>query len=94
MANTLSSSKRARLEKKRRARNTTRESAAKSALRKAVVAIQKRDLTAGKEAYALAVKALAQAASKGVIPKGRAARKISRLTRLALKTVPDVLARK
>jgi hypothetical protein len=39
----------------------------------------------------MAVKALSKAASKGTIPKSRASRKISRLTLLAKKILPDSL---
>lgn len=89
MANTRQSAKRSRQEEKRSARNLNMESAAKTALRKAVTAIKNRDAAAGKDAYRYAVRALSSAASKGVIPKGRAARKISRLTQLALKVFPE-----
>jgi ribosomal protein S20 len=67
------------------------ESAARSALKAAVTAIKNKDLNAGKDAYKNAVRAIAKAASRGVLPKNRAARKIARLTRLALKALPDVV---
>jgi small subunit ribosomal protein S20 len=80
MANTRQSAKRAGQAKKRQARNTMVKSATRTAIRDAVEAIQKKDLAGVKEAYTEAVRALAKAASKGVIPKTRADRKISRLT--------------
>jgi len=94
MANTRQSTKRARIEKKRTLKNQTNRSATKSAVRVALTAIAKGDAKTAKDAYLGAVKALSKAASKGAIPKGRAARKISRLTRLAKKTKPEIVASK
>jgi small subunit ribosomal protein S20 len=94
MANTRTSGKRALQAKKRQARNTIVRSATKSALRNALAAIQTKDVAKAKEAYMAAVKALSKAASKGGIPAGRAARKISRLTHLAKKTLPAALSTK
>ena len=94
MANTRQSTKRARLEVKRTKTNTNNKSLTKTAVRAAVSAITTLDVKAAKEAYMLAVKALSKAASKGAIPKGRAARKISRLTQLAKKTKPEVVSSK
>jgi small subunit ribosomal protein S20 len=94
MANTRQSTKRARIEKKRTLKNQTNRSATKSAVRNAVATITKGDAGAAKDAYLGAVKALSKAASKGAIPKGRAARKISRLTRLAKRAKAEVTASK
>ena len=94
MANTRQSTKRARIEKKRTLKNQANKSTTKSAVRDAVVAIAKGDVKTAKEAYMDAVKALSKAASKGAIPKGRAARKISRLTLLAKKTKAEIVASK
>ena len=91
MANTRKSAKRARQTDKRQSANQIVRSATKSALKKAVTAVKNKNLGQAKEAYHDAVKALSKAASKGAIPKGRAARKISRLTALAKKMVPDAL---
>ena len=55
-------------------------------------AIREKDLGKAKLAYANAVKALSKAASKGGIPQGRAARKISRLTHFAKKVLPNLLS--
>ena len=91
MANTRKSTKRARQADKRNVRNTTIRSATRSALRGALEALKAKDATKAKEAYASAIKALSKAASKGALPKGRAARKISRLTQFVKKTLPTVL---
>ena len=91
MANKRQSAKRATQAAKRQVRNNTVKSATKSAIKKAIEAVQTKDLGKAKEAYALAVKALSKAASKGTIPKARASRKIGRLTLFAKKLLPDAL---
>lgn len=91
MANKRQAAKRAGQAKKRQARNSTVKSATKTAVKKAVEAVQAKDLGKAKEAYMMAIKALSKAASKGTIPKSRASRKISRLTILAKKILPDAL---
>ena len=91
MANTRQSTKRAKQSTKRQARNTVVKSATRSALKTALEAISEKDLGKAKTAYIQAVKALSKAASKGAIPKTRAARKISRLTLLAKKALPEAL---
>ncbi|HTL11755.1 MAG TPA: 30S ribosomal protein S20, partial [Bdellovibrionota bacterium] len=68
MPNTRQAAKRAARSAKRQDRNQMWKSAAKSALRKALTAIEKRDLNAAKEAYADAVKVVSKAASAGVLP--------------------------
>jgi len=93
MANTRQSTKRARQEKKRQARNNLAKTKAKSIVKNAVLAITKKSNDAA-EAYLAAVRALSKAASKGVIPKQRAARKISRMTLLAKKANPAALSQK
>lgn len=94
MANTRSSGKRATQAVKRQDRNTIVRSATRTALRDALTALQTKDVAKAKEAYAAAIKALSKAASKGGIPKGRASRKISRLTHLAKKVLPAALQTK
>lgn len=91
MANKRQSLKRAKQEGKRQERNTAVKSATKSAVKKAIEAVQTKDMGKAKEAYMMAVKALSKAASKGTIPKTRASRKISRLTLLAKKILPEAL---
>lgn len=91
MANTRKSSKRAKQAVVRQARNTVVRSATKSALRNALDAFKAKDLGAAKEAFKQAIRAVSKAASKGAIPKPRAARKIARLTRLVKKINPAVM---
>ena len=91
MANTRQSAKRARRSKKQETANTIMRSGAKSAIKKAITAIQNKDVALAKEAYQTAVKTLSHAASKGVLPKTRVSRKISRLTQLAKKYLPSSL---
>ena len=91
MANKRQSAKRANQEVKRQSRNSAVKSSTKTAVKKAIEAVQEKDLGKAKEAYMLAIKALSKAASKGSIPKTRASRKISRLTLLAKKILPDAL---
>jgi small subunit ribosomal protein S20 len=91
MANKRQSTKRATQALKRQARNSTLKSATKTAVKKVVEAVQTKDVSKAKEAYTLAIKALSKAATKGTIPKTRASRKISRLTLLAKKMLPDAL---
>jgi small subunit ribosomal protein S20 len=91
MANTRKSTKRARQADARNSRNTMIRSSTRSALRSALEAIKSKDLAKAKEAYKAAVRALSKAASKGAFPRGRAARKISRLTLLAKKSLPNLI---
>ena len=91
MANTRKSTKRAGQALKRQSANQIVRGATRSALRGALDAIKSKDAGKAKDAYMDAVKALSKAASKGAIPKGRASRKISRLTRLTKKSLPAAL---
>ena len=91
MANNRQSTKRAKQATVRLASNSAVKSATKTAVKKAIEAVQTKDLGKAKEAYMMAIKALSKAASKGTIPKARASRKISRLTILAKKILPDAL---
>ncbi|MBC7693751.1 MAG: 30S ribosomal protein S20 [Methylotenera sp.] len=91
MANTLTSAKRARQAEKRKERNTIVRSSTRTAIRGAMDALKNAADAQAKDAYNAAVKALSKAASKGAIPKGRASRKISRLTLLAKKIKPGAV---
>jgi small subunit ribosomal protein S20 len=91
MANTRQSAKRARQAEKRQDRNKTIRSSTRTSLRAAIESLKAKDLAQAKEAYMGAVKTLSKAASKGAIPKARAARKISRLTALVKKLLPATL---
>lgn len=87
MANTRSAEKRNRQALKRRARNIQVRTGLKSAVKKAREAIAHADPAAAKQAVQAALRTLDKAASKGVVHKNAAARRISRLARAAAKTV-------
>jgi ribosomal protein S20 len=91
MANTRSSTKRAKQSKTKQHRNRINRSIAKKAVKVAVEAIQDKQIDSAslQDKYQQMVKLLSKAASKGAIPKKRAARKISRLTLLAKKVKPE-----
>lgn len=91
MANTRKSTKRAKQAVRRQSRNISIRSMTRSVLKTALEAVRNKDAEKAKAAYIQAVKALSKAASKGAIPKGRAARKISRLTLFAKKVLPSAL---
>jgi small subunit ribosomal protein S20 len=80
LANIKSQIKRNRQNKKRRDLNRVFRGRARTALRKARVAIESGNLEEAKKATLAATKALDKAAAKGVIHKNKAARQISRLT--------------
>ncbi|MBY0470596.1 30S ribosomal protein S20 [bacterium] len=92
MANTRKATKRAKVALVNQSRNSVHRSAAKTALRNAIAAVKAKDAAKAKDAFAAAIKTLSKAASKGAVPKRRAARKISRLTHLAKKTLPTLLS--
>jgi small subunit ribosomal protein S20 len=75
-----SAEKRARQTQKRTLRNRNIRTALRTALKRARIAISSRD-AAAKATVALALQALAKAASKGVIHANTAARTTSRLAR-------------
>ena len=91
MANTRTSTKRARQADSRQERNRIVRSATRTAVRNAVTALKAGDLAQAKLAYQAAIRSLGKAGSKGAIPKARAARKISRLTLLTKKLQAAVL---
>ncbi len=81
---TKSSAKRERQNEKRRLRNRTYKSRARTMIKKAFLAIEEGNFDNAKVAADDAVKALDKAAAKGVIHKNNASRRKSRLmTRLA-----------
>lgn len=84
MANTKSAEKRNRQNETRRVRNTTARSQLKTTIKKAREAIAKNDATA-KPAVVAAAAALAKAASRKVLHKRTASRRISRLAKAAAK---------
>jgi len=81
VANHKSATKRARQTLKRAKRNQHTRSRVKSAVKSARAALAAGDTTEAAEAVKTAEKVLRCAASKGVIPKKRASRHVSRLAK-------------
>lgn len=79
MANHPSALKRERQAKKRRQRNRGILSAVRTAVKRVQTALSEKNQDQAKTALKDATSSLDGAASKGVIPKARASRKISRL---------------
>jgi small subunit ribosomal protein S20 len=88
MANHASALKRERQGQKRRMRNRSVASAVKTAVKKVAASSKSGNLDAAKASFISAVSALDGAASKGVIPKNRASRKVSRMARAFNKSQP------
>ena len=84
MANTRSAEKRNRQAQKRRARNVQVRTTLKTAVKKAREAIAKGEATA-KQTVEGALRALDKAASRGIIHRNAAARRISRMVKAATK---------
>ena len=84
MANTRSAEKRNRQAQKRRARNVQVRTGVKSAVKKAREALAG-DAAAAQPTVKAAQRTLAKAASKGVLHKNAASRRISRLAKAAHK---------
>jgi len=84
LANTRSAEKRNRQAQKRRARNTRVRTALRSSVKKARDAVAQGD-PATKDSVHAAMRALDKAASKGVIHKNAASRRISRMAKAARK---------
>ncbi len=80
MANHKSAIKRIRQSERRRKRNQHIRSGMRTHVKNFRVALEDGDSSAAAEKLALAVRAIRKAASKGVIPKRRADRNVSRLT--------------
>ncbi len=81
MANLPSVEKRHRQSLKRRVRNTTERTKMKTAVKALREVIGKKDAAGAETALRNATKVLSMAASKGIIPKGNASRRIGRLTK-------------
>ena len=79
MANTRSAQKRNRQALKRRARNQAVRTQVKSAVKKAREALAAKDPAKAQEALRAAARTLDKAASKGVLHKKNASRRIARL---------------
>ena len=84
MANHKSSKKRILVTEKKNAVNTARRSAVKTAIKKSVKAIESGDKVVAVSATRAAESKLMKSAGK-IMPKKRAARKISRLTKKVAK---------
>lgn len=81
MPNKQSAMKHLRASKRKRERNVRIKSAVRTAVKKAEEAIQNNNLEEAKSRFIEAVKKLDKAAQKGVIKKGKADRKKSRLAK-------------
>ena len=79
MANSLQARKRARQAEKRRAHNASRRSMLRTHIKKVIYAIEAGDKESASAAYKVAVPAIDNAVSKGLIHKNKAARHKSRL---------------
>ena len=79
MANIKSSQKKARQRIKREARNQSRKSAMRTAVKKVRAAIGSKNAAVAREALGDAVKLMDRAASRGTIKPGTASRSVSRL---------------
>ena len=85
MANTRSAEKRNRQAQKRRARNVAVRTTVKTAVKKVREAVARGDGQGAEKALLDATSTLARAASKGVLPKNAASRRIGRLTKAVKK---------
>ncbi len=83
MANTKSAQKRNRQAMKRRGRNQAVRTQVKSAVKKAREALASKDPARAQEALRAATRTLDKAASKGVLHKKNASRRIARLAAAA-----------
>ncbi len=85
MANTRTATKRARQAVDRQKRNQMVRSAMRTSVKNVFDLLKTPESEKLQQAYQKAIRCLSQAATKGAIPKSRAARKTSRLTRLIQK---------
>ncbi|MBW2306311.1 MAG: 30S ribosomal protein S20 [Deltaproteobacteria bacterium] len=81
MANHPSALKRARQNRKRQLRNSAIASSVKTQVKKVLSAVENKNAQEATEQFQKAVSALHKGASKGVIHRNKASRKISRLSR-------------
>jgi len=85
MAHTKSALKRVRQSKKRRLRNQSVKTQVRTTSRAFRESLEQGDAERSSSALRVAVRNLSRAASKGVLPKRTASRRISRLARAAQK---------
>jgi small subunit ribosomal protein S20 len=81
LATHVSAQKRARQSEKKRLRNAALKSLLKTSARKVLLAVEEKNVEEARKALARAVPAIQKIASKKVIHKKTAARKISRLAK-------------
>ena len=81
MTRTKSAEKRTRQSRKRNIRNTIVKSQIKTGVRKLLTAVGTKNIEQAKSAFKEVLPIIDKAASKGVLHKNTASRKISRLTR-------------
>jgi small subunit ribosomal protein S20 len=86
LANTASATKRNRQAQKRRARNVGVRTNVKGAVKKVRDALEKGDAAGAKAALKAAERSLDRAASKGVLHRNAASRRIARLAHAVAKT--------
>lgn len=79
MPNIKSAIKRVKTNEKRRAQNAAAKSALRTAIKKFEATLASNDLESAKAAFAVAIKKIDKAASKGLIHKNAASRQKSRL---------------
>jgi len=89
----LSAIKRHRQSERRRRRNRAVKSALKTLIKKLNLSITNKDIEGAKTTLTGIIKALHKAASKGVIHKNTASRRISRLTKRVNELTPQGQAR-
>lgn len=92
MPNIKSAIKRVKTSNKRYAKNMSQKSALRTAIKTFEKAVENKDLEVAKSTLLNAIKKLDKAASKGLIHKNNAARKISRLTQKFNKMSQEVSA--
>ena len=85
MANTASAEKRNRQAQKRRLRNVQVRTGVKGTVKKVRDAIAKGDAAGAKQLFAAAERSIGKAASKGVLHRNAASRRIGRLARAVAK---------
>ena len=81
MANHASALKRARQSKTRRLRNVVHKTRAKSVVKDVRALLEGNDISQAREKFKKAVSTLHRSASKGVLHRKKASRKVSRLAR-------------
>jgi len=81
VANTPQAKKRARQSEVRRKHNASQRSAMRTAIKKAIAAVEDGDHSAAQAAYQAAVPVLDRAVTHGIIHKNKAARHKSRLNK-------------